>query len=818
MDSFYNKSDQNIKPHHTKSHSFICNSDFLKQMTDFSHCIGDIVYKFSWKSNSDPYNSNEIEEWTVYDPSHQIYLNQKYQEYLQDSSKFIVNLLSPSNYAINFKKNNQFLITNEYRSRPIKIEKQENLHETISPNLSLSTESNSISNSNASSIKIYEENSAFFFWQSNQDPWNLKETVSWTPYDIENEVIIRKAYQDFRSNHKKIVDLKPPSDYYIDFQSKKSEILQINKYDKNRKRPVKYCEPNGLQNIFREGRFDNEQFLNKSKIKLESIIINNETLNKNDELLKTMHILNQESCEKLYKVNFNVFSDFEIELEIQEQLCSFPNKYSIQNKLEEIKKIIDDEIKNLGKDKFDVSINYYSQYIKDIKDCYTFFEIILKIFSVEGFLKKNLNQFLRKKEKDNINKIKYYYISLLSSFKFINFKNSELKSVFPNEDLIVYRATKSSNTEEVDEYKKSNNKNILRIFNEFLSTSLNPKFPVKYFDKNNKNVLEFFWQIKIPKEIILKDNSNFINLSKFSVFPTEEELILRSGALIEIEEIIPYTEVINGEIITYPNKFKKICILKNSVLCTFTKLIFFHSSVHNLDLWGNKIGENQNYMLLLKEGLRKNQGIRSLSMMGNNLGRNAFCMFYLKEILEENTSIFDLNLNNNILGESQESIIYIKESLEKNNTIKKFSISDNNLGANVNNMYYLKEAILKNDSVLILDLAKNNLGNSEDNIKFIQSFLKCNNSLKELDLQKNNFGQVKNSILLLKDALIDNKHITKVNLMNNGFKEKNNNVIQNIKEIIEKNKVLVKLNLIGNEFEDIEKYHLRKLNNIKLFV
>jgi len=79
--------------------------------------------------------------------------------------------------------------------------------------------------------------------------------------------------------------------------------------------------------------------------------------------------------------------------------------------------------------------------------------------------------------------------------------------------------------------------------------------------------------IRIPKEIIINEPNNFADISQNSNFD-EKEILIRTGAIIKIEQIIPYTEQIENKMIMYKNKFKKIITLKSFSIASFFKIIF----------------------------------------------------------------------------------------------------------------------------------------------------------------------------------------------------------------------------------------------------
>jgi len=41
-----------------------------------------------------------------------------------------------------------------------------------------------------------------FFWKSNEDPWDETEIATWTPYDIEDQYVLIRAYDIFSKSKK----------------------------------------------------------------------------------------------------------------------------------------------------------------------------------------------------------------------------------------------------------------------------------------------------------------------------------------------------------------------------------------------------------------------------------------------------------------------------------------------------------------------------------------------------------------------------------------------------------------------------------------
>jgi len=450
-------------------------------------------------------------------------------------------------------------------------------------------------------------------------------------------------------------------------------------------------------------------------------------------------------------------------LEIDDKF-SFPEEdTNINIPLSEMKIILLQEITDLGGNIGDIknvlidNALKYKQHIEQITDYKSFFRKVIFLYTIEGFLYHKMNSFLRNLNQSHFNTIKYYYTSLLASFEFFRLNTYINK----NQDLIVYRASHISE-EEFEKYFNNNNSNIIRIYKEFLSTSSNPVVPKNYFTKNDSITKEFFWEIKIPKEIIKNESNNFADISQVSLFQDEQEILLRSGAIIQIDKIVPYTEIISNQIIEYKNEFKKFCTVKTFSLDSFFDSIPFDNSIKNIDFSGYGLGRNDENIIYLKDALKKNKSIHTLDLQYNNLGENQKDILNLLEALKKSKTIESLDISNNYLGKNEMNILNLKQALEINNSIKSLNLRENYLGKNEENMLYIKGALKKNKSIQSLDLSYNYLGENVKNIIYLKEALEKNTSILTLVLSHNNLSKNDQNMLILKEALEKNYLIQKI--------------------------------------------------------
>jgi len=159
-------------------------------------------FKLYWKSNHDPFDINQVTTWNAYDKTNQLYLNQKYKIFCEDNNEFNFNLLSSSkNYAVDFLKMHQFSLLDNWKIRPIKIEKLRNeiFVENLSLKKQLSHKLNTIklSNWNLESLKDHENEDIQFFWNKKSDPFDYNQYDDWIPYTDKNQLDLNIRYKEF---------------------------------------------------------------------------------------------------------------------------------------------------------------------------------------------------------------------------------------------------------------------------------------------------------------------------------------------------------------------------------------------------------------------------------------------------------------------------------------------------------------------------------------------------------------------------------------------------------------------------------------------
>jgi hypothetical protein len=584
---------------------------------------------------------------------------------------------------------------------------------------------------------LIEEDSKFiFFWKANKNPFRRSgEEVEYSPYDLEDQYILKLAYALYRVNpYYDKGEIRKPNEHFINLKS----MMQICKADTYRQRPILRSISTEVENIVRVNRFF---YLETQRIEYEPQIniMNQENIEIQNqaaflELLVSEKDQIQEEIN--YTIYFDVIENIILKYEIKQNLSFFKNNEIIKMPYKDWVEKIEIEIRNLGilLDKKNSTVQYIDVLNESTNSC-NFFKMISKMYTLEGFLFRKLNDYLRSLDKSGLNNLKYFYNSLLASFEY--FSNLDPpKGINLNEDLIIYRGSKISE-KEFNEYTNNNNENIVRIFNEFISTSRRKSRAYGFFKKNEDNVKSFLWEITIPKIFLQNERQHFAFIEDYSVFEGEEEVLIKSGSVILIEKIIPYQE--NGIIIK--NKFIKKCILKSLEITKYLKTIKFDKGVESLELGGNQLGYNSYNMRQLSNGLKNNKNIKRLYLWNNDLGINSENIKELSNGIKDNESIKLLNLWGNNLGCNVDNIRELSEGLKINNNISELYLWNNELGLNSENMRELALGLKENKSIIILSLENNELGSNTNNIKYLIEGLEGNHTLQKLFLGENEINQ-----------------------------------------------------------------------------
>jgi len=450
---------------------------------------------FYWnEKSSDEKNYNK---WSPYGSDNQKLLNLKYQSYRKSNSQAIADLIGDfDSLYVDFDRKMQ-ISKNKQDLRAIKIVVTSKIQDN-----------NQI---NQSSNTLYKDDEIVFFWKSNKDPFDKNEEPEWSPYDLEDQKVLKDQFEIYLNDYSQnIANLKSLADNYVDFSS----MYQISKLDSSRQRHVQRCHPKLVKNIHRINRFndDNDDF-NQTQMNF----IKTTTI-KYNIIQSLKHYKNE-----IFTIYFNVFETI-ISLKMESNMCFFQNNNIIDFPIQDMKNILVKEITDLGKlnGNIEYSIKKYCSDINNIVNEEQFFVQIVKLYTIEGYLFERLNRFLRTGHKMNIQLIKYYYTCLLFSFEYFSNQTLQKYSTI-KEDLIVYRGSGFQDNELENELQQTKQNSLtLRVFKEFLSTSYDIDSAKKFLKQNDK--LQYFIEIKIPKELIISEPSNFCDISNHSAFMHEKEI------------------------------------------------------------------------------------------------------------------------------------------------------------------------------------------------------------------------------------------------------------------------------------------------------
>lgn len=676
-------------------------------------------YLFFWTENQN--EKGKKEKWYLFSPEDQEKLELNYQIILKKKQGKRFNEKEIQDIPLNPPQENIMIDLIEFKRYHRKKPKEKIC--IIRERISIEYIENNL---------VEKDDSKFiFFWKSNANPFRSSSEKQWSPYDLEDQYSLKLAYALYRVNpYFDKGEIKKPNEHFVNFRN----MMQISKRDTYRQRPIMRSLSDSVDNIVRLNRFfyqDTKQIEYEPQIN----IINKENIevqNKEHFLALLTSEKDQIKEEINYTINFNVIQNISLKYQIKENLSFFKNNETIDIPFKTWLGYVEKEIHNLGilLDKRN-SFLQYIDVLNESTNSQNFFKKISKMYTLEGFLFRKLNEYLRVFDVIGLKNLKYFYNSLLASFEYFS-KLAPPKGIDINKDLTVYRGSKVSD-KEFNEYFNNNNENIVRVFNEFISTSRRRSRAYGFFKKNEENAKSFMWEIKIPAEFLQNERQHFAFIEDYSIFESEEEVLIKSGSVIHIEKIEPYEE--NGFIVK--NKYIKKCVLKSLEITKYLKTIKFDNSVQSLELGGNQLGFNPYNMRQLSMGLKNNKNIQRLYLWNNELGVNSENMRELANGLRDNDSIKLLNLWGNNLGCNSENIKELAEGLKENRHIQELLLWNNELGCNPENMKELSFGLKGNKSVNILSLENNEIGNNRENVKYLIEGLEGNETLQKLFLGEN---------------------------------------------------------------------------------
>jgi hypothetical protein len=305
-------------------------------------------------------------------------------------------------------------------------------------------------------------------WKSNIDPWQSNVKEEWQTYSDIEMTVIENAYQQ-KQDHVSL------DNYIIDLK----QLLQMNKTDASKQRPIKRISDENLQCI-RE-----ERFTLPSRNALET-----------------------------RRKSFGDEGQWVSPLFIEEWIRRNP-RISIPNRIEKAAQGILDEGRVLGKI---TDSQWLADQLLEVKDK-SWNEIALRclhLYTRESFLYKLLNTTLREEDLSKVDTLGPFCDILWNSLS-----TEYLKSKYQFTGL-VYRSAVLER-DEIDDYKNSIKKNPKEWLG-FSSTSKNRAVTEMY----GGNTL---FIINVPSQ------SQHLDISTISQFPIEEEVLLGASTSFQIEHV-----------------------------------------------------------------------------------------------------------------------------------------------------------------------------------------------------------------------------------------------------------------------------------------
>lgn len=639
-------------------------------------------------------------------------------------------------------------------------------------------------------IVTQKDNKYKFFWLANEDPDKIKDFQTeciWSPYDREDCLFLEYWYQRFLKG-----DMTSPriGDYIIDFCG----WIQYHYIDKWRRRAILRTEPSKVSRIYRKSRFDkNFSFSNYNETIIDSI----KETKKTGKIADLNINFNYFNISNKYKpIEFCIISNSQVKFSIQNYFYKYLNTIDLSASFKDYLNNLKLEINKISKELN--RFNFYNiDYLNDITER-TFFHSIIKMYTEEGFLYKLVNKVLREKDTKLLAQIKFYFSSLLAGFHFFSEHSMDLEKykenipeetqnqIKENKRFYVYRGTYLT-PEELNATSKSIEKNfcIIRIYNEFISTSLKKNIAEGFAHSSGNCLLE----LEINYE---ESKGSFAYLNpEITKFSSEAEVLLRSGSIIKITKLQTQRHPMN----TNENFF---FIYGSLISLSLDKLILSNLNQRELNLSWNTIDiEN---MKLLSDALKSSTSLECLSLEGNKLGFNIENMKLLTDSLKYNNSIQELILGSNKIGHNIENVILIADIIKTKASLKLLDLSNNYLGMD-DIMRIISDSIKYNSFLKVLNLSENQLGNNLEGIMHLSEALKCNFSLKELNLSSNGLGNKPNAMKLLTNVFYSASSCSVLECLNLGSNniESDSEAMKQLTDALKSNNSIKSLSLFGND-------------------
>jgi len=437
--------------------------------------------------------------------------------------------------------------------------------------------------SNKKEDRIKSLNKGYLFYYKNEiNPWVKEENVEWKPYEQKIQIDLKKGFENYLKDAKTNYKTEIPSKIGFIFDFKNWD--QINKETKDIL-PFKreFCRIE--TNILRKKGISKYIDSNDTQVDYENIFLNDKIFdikdvifNEGKEFESVKNTYNFQIEKNIKKVYFNVINEYNIELKVSDNLCFLKDNYKLDLNFKDFILILKDEMENLSKlfDKSN-SAKVYMEKIHQLSNSSLFFNRIVEIFMIEGFLQNKINQFLRMNKSNYFENFKLFYISLLASLRYCSL-NLPIPNYTLGYDILLFGYSQS-NAKEMELYKSKNNTNFSIILNEFFICSKKPKYS-KNLNLQDENKIEIIWEILVPYYLLEYENESLVFIETVLPHPNDEEVIIVSGSVFFIDKIIPYYED-NQE---KKNKFVIKCILRSLTFSSYYEALKIYYIYRNVKI------------------------------------------------------------------------------------------------------------------------------------------------------------------------------------------------------------------------------------------
>ena len=347
----------------------------------------------------------------------------------------------------------------------------------------------------------------FWEWKSNPDPWSTKEAPKWTPYDhLEND-LIEQAFQ----NNQETIEI---GDYIICIKDR----IQKKRDDGSKKRPIRreiIEDPSEAQEKVRK-----ERFFGGEKPKTFNM-----TFGTLEDFLQFLQ--GRGSDIKQFSTVFNEIKISQDISRLNQEIVPLL-KECIERESQKPKSL---EISAKSQKGFSHISNLFDEKLQSLEHLYI---KVLKAYTYDSFLFKNLNSYLRNEDWTQLNSLLPYIFCLCEAFRCSEFQKQTFDISENQGNIIVFRGA-AFDLDSLNQYNKQTAENF--SWYAVTSTTKNKRI-AESFMKNNwranpKKSLVLF-EIEIP---LIGLSTRYLDAQSFSDYKGEQEIILAPGSTFELLDI-----------------------------------------------------------------------------------------------------------------------------------------------------------------------------------------------------------------------------------------------------------------------------------------